>query len=167
LPIHDAPEVYMTVATERAAIAAKDPRELVPPETFDLLVEDLRRYHHVTKAYAERMMGQALVFLKAQAGIVRARAEGRPWTRIVPTVPVDPAWHAFMLRSQAYGEFCQKYAGRYIHHVPFQDEPMLDGSALEATIPLLEATGYRVDVEFWHGERKPCCPPDGNDPGIG
>ncbi|GAA4059896.1 hypothetical protein [Actinomadura miaoliensis] len=144
---------------------AKDPRTLVPAEVFDALVEDLRRYHHVTKEYAERMLGQALVFLKAQAEIVRARAEGRPWVRIVPTVPVDPAWHAFILRTQAYLRFCQEHAGRYIHHVPFQDEPMLDGTALELTIPALEATGYYVDVEFWHGERKPCCPPECNDMG--
>jgi hypothetical protein len=151
----------MTVISERA----KDPRGLVPPEVFDALVEDIRRYHHVTKPYAERMLGQALVFLKAQARIVRARAEGRPWTRIVPTVPVDPAWHAFMLRSQAYAAFCDEHAGAYIHHVPFQDEPMLDGTALEDTIPQLVATGYAVDVEFWHGERKPCCPPECNDQG--
>lgn len=106
------------------------------------------------------MVGQALVFLKAQANIVRARTEGRPWVRIVPTVPVDPAWHAFMLRSQAYISFCDEHAGRYIHHVPFQDEAILSGDTLEVTIPQLQATGYEVDLEFWHGERKPCCPPE-------
>lgn len=155
----------MTIAMNRAAPGVKDPRELVPPEVWGLLVGDLRRYHHVTLGYAERMMGQALVFLKAQAEIVRARREGRPWQRIVPTSPVDPAWHAFMLRSQAYGAFCQEHAGEYIHHVPYQDQAMLNGEALEATIPQLEATGYRVDVEFWHGERSPCCPPECNNMG--
>lgn len=150
----------MIIAPEEAATTVKDPRELVSAEMFDLLVEDIRRNHHVTRHYAERMMGQALVFLKAQASIVRARAEGKPWVRIVPTVPVDPAWHAFMLRSQAYAEFCSKYAGRFIHHVPFQDEAILSGDTLEVTIPALERTGYHVDLEFWHGERKPCCPPE-------
>jgi len=157
----------MTVTEAHPAGVAepRDSRTLVPAPVFDALVEDLRRHHHVTKEYAERTVGQALVFLKAQAGIVRARAEGRPWVRIVPTVPVDLAWHAFILRTQAYHRFCQEHAGRYIHHVPFQDEPMLDGTALEVTIPALEATGYRVDAEFWHGERKPCCPPECNDMG--
>ncbi|TDD33740.1 hypothetical protein E1287_18720 [Actinomadura sp. KC06] len=155
----------MTIALNRAAQAAKDPRELVPPEVWDLLVEDLRRYHHVTRGYAERMMGQALVFLKAQAEVVRARLEGRHWERIVPTSPVDPAWHAFILRSQAYEAFCQEHAGEYIHHVPYQNEAMLNGEALEVTIPRLESTGYRVDVEFWHGERSPCCPPECNNMG--
>ncbi|GAA4060900.1 hypothetical protein [Actinomadura miaoliensis] len=157
----------MTISQARpvGVAEAKDPCTLVSPEVFGLLVEDLRRYHHVTKDYAERMLGQALVFLKAQAEIVRARAEGRPWQRIVPTVPVDPAWHAFMLRSRAYAAFCTEYAGEYIHHVPYQDEAMLSGEALEATIPQLEATGYYVDVEFWAGERSPCCPPECNDMG--
>lgn len=140
----------MTVTMNQRTKTAKDPRKLVPPEVWGLLVEDLRRTHHVTRDYAERMMGQALVFLKAQASIVRARREGRPWERIVPTSPVDPAWHAFILRSQAYGDFCQEHAGEFIHHVPYQDEAMLNGAALEATIPQLEATGYRVDVE-WAG----------------
>jgi len=150
----------MTLTTEPAVQTAKDPRELVSSEVWELLVEDIRRHHHVTRRYAERMMGQALVFLKAQAGIVRARAEGRPWVRIVPTVPVDPGWHAFMLRSQPYAEFCNREAGRYIHHEPFQDEAILSGDTLEVTIPHLHATGYEVDLEFWDGERKPCCPPE-------
>ncbi|WP_433227439.1 hypothetical protein [Actinomadura formosensis] len=68
----------MTVILNQAAQAARDPRDLIPPQVFDLLVEDIRRYHHVTRSYAERMMGQALVFLKAQANVVRARAEGKP-----------------------------------------------------------------------------------------
>ncbi|MFI0406302.1 hypothetical protein [Actinomadura sp. 3N508] len=73
------------------------------------------------------MLGQALVFLKAQAEIVRARREGRVWERIVATSPVGPAWHAFMLRSQAYGALREERAGEYIHHVPFQDEAMVSG----------------------------------------
>ncbi|WP_433227440.1 hypothetical protein [Actinomadura formosensis] len=65
-----------------------------------------------------------------------------------------------MIRSQAYAEFCNTHAGRYIHHVPFQDEAILSGDTLEVTIPELHKTGYKVDLEFWHGERKPCCPPE-------
>ncbi|MFV2179279.1 hypothetical protein ACFHW2_31490 [Actinomadura sp. LOL_016] len=75
----------------------------------------------------------------------------------MPTVPVDPAWHAFMLRSQAYAEFCAEHAGRYIHHVPFHDEAILSGDTLEATIPALEATGYKVDLEVWRVEARAEC----------
>jgi len=112
----------MTVTEAHPAGVAepRDSRTLVPAPVFDALVEDLRRHHHVTKEYAERTVGQALVFLKAQAGIVRARREGRPWTRIVPTVPVDTAGHCFILRTRDYAAFCDEHAGEYIHHVPFQ-----------------------------------------------
>ncbi|QXJ20776.1 hypothetical protein AGRA3207_001546 [Actinomadura graeca] len=151
---------HLAAARTTFPAEARDPAELLSRETFDLLVEDLRRGHHVTRGYAERMLGQALVFLKAQANIARARAAGRPWVRIVPTVPVDPAWHAFMLRSQPYADFCAEHAGAFLHHVPFQDEAVLSGDALEATIPELQKTGYMVDLEFWHGERSPCCPPE-------
>ncbi|WP_344548395.1 hypothetical protein, partial [Actinomadura fulvescens] len=87
----------MTIAMERTAQAVKDPRELVSSEVYDLLVADIIKYNHVTRQYAERMMGQALVFLKAQADIMRAYdANPGEWTRIVPSVPVDEGWHAFL-----------------------------------------------------------------------
>jgi hypothetical protein len=31
---------------------------------------------------------------------------------------VDEMWHTFMLFSEAYTEFCQRYFGWYIHHMP-------------------------------------------------
>lgn len=158
----------MTIAPERTAETVKDPRELVSPEVFELLVTDIRRYHHVTRPYAERMMGQALVFLKAQADIIRRYdASPGPWVRLVPTAPVDLGWHAFMLRSKPYAEFCAAHAGRFLHHEPVTDDDILSGDALERTIPELVATGYAVDVEFWHGEKSPCCPPECSMPGGG
>ena len=35
---------------------------------------------------------------------------------------VDKAWHAFLLHTREYAEFCHQIAGRFIHHVP-TDEP--------------------------------------------
>ncbi|MFO7590447.1 MAG: hypothetical protein R6X23_06050, partial [Acidimicrobiia bacterium] len=32
--------------------------------------------------------------------------------------PVDELWHEFMLHSQTYAKFCEKVAGRYLHHAP-------------------------------------------------
>ena len=38
---------------------------------------------------------------------------------IVPElVPIDLAWHCFLLFTQDYQDFCQKYLGRFIHHQP-------------------------------------------------
>lgn len=59
-------------------------------------------------------MDQALAFLKACAD-----------NRGVPLSPgwhVDVGWHAFLLHTREYAEFCHQIAGRFIHHVP-TDEP--------------------------------------------
>lgn len=31
---------------------------------------------------------------------------------------IDEMWHAFILYTQIYADFCQKYFGRFIHHPP-------------------------------------------------
>ncbi|MBT2208112.1 hypothetical protein [Actinomadura sp. NEAU-AAG7] len=152
----------MTIAPERTAEAVKDPRDLVSPEVFALLVEDIMRYDHVTRAYAERLMGQALVFLKAHAELIKAAAtDPEAWVRIVPSVPVDEGWHAFLKRTKPYHEFGMTHAGAYLHHVPVVDADILSGAALERTVPILRATGYHVDMEFWEaGVGAGCCPPE-------
>jgi len=140
----------MTILAEHSAIVAKDPRGLLSSDVFELLVADIRRHHPVTRRYAERMMGQALVFLKANGTMLQeARSDPSRWVRIAPSMAVDPAWHAFILRSQLYHTFCIEIAACYMHHMPAMDEDLRSGAALERTIPLLKATGYHVDMEFW------------------
>ncbi|TDD25594.1 hypothetical protein E1287_37160 [Actinomadura sp. KC06] len=57
-----------------------------------------------------------------------------------------------------YAEFCDRVAGRFLHHVPIMIEDISSGAAMARTIPALHATGYQVDMEFWDtGES--CCPP--------
>lgn len=150
----------MTITSERPvqAAGAKDPRGLVSGETFALLVDDFMRYHPVTRSYAEAVMEQGLVFLKAHANTLRA-CEGDPskWVRIAPSRPVDPAWHAFILRSKAYTEFCTQHAGRYMHHLPIMDEDIRSGAATGRAIELMKATGYQVNLEFWM-DGESCCP---------
>ncbi|REE96957.1 hypothetical protein [Thermomonospora umbrina] len=150
--------VMETPTTEAAG--GRDPRGLISPETFGLLVEDIMRYHPVTRPYAERMMGQALVFLIAHAKTLHdSEGDRSQWLRIAPSRAVDPAWHAFILRSKAYVEFCDRYAGRYMHHLPVMDDDIRSGAALERAVPLMEATGYQVDMEFWNDPgSESCCP---------
>jgi hypothetical protein len=152
----------MTLTHETTVTAVKDPRELVSTDLFQLLVADIRRHQPLTQRYAERMMGQALVFLQAYGTMLReSRVDPSRWTRLVPSVPVDPAWHAFILRSEPYHSFCMEVAGCYMHHVPVTDEDIRSGAALNRTIPLLEVTGYLVDTEFWEetslGKTSPEC----------
>lgn len=44
----------------------------------------------------------------------------------VPVEMVDHIWHVFVLDTREYEAFCQKYAGRYLHHDPtIVDERLL------------------------------------------
>lgn len=36
----------------------------------------------------------------------------------MPSQAVDVAWHAFILDTRAYTQFCHKTLGHYLHHVP-------------------------------------------------
>lgn len=140
----------MTLVTEQAAVVAKRPRDLVSPETFGKLADFLVTRHRVTCRYAERVIEQTLVFLKAVAD--------NPDIRLVPDVSVDPGWHAFIEHTVEYAEFCDRVAGRFLHHVPIMIEDISSGAAMARTIPALHTTGYAVDMEFWStGES--CCPP--------
>ena len=141
----------MTITTERAATAAASPRELVDARLFGTLSAYVASHQEVTLAYAERMVEQMLVWMRAVAD--------NPTVRLAMDETVDPAWHAFMLHSQDYAEFCDRMFGRYLHHVPPVNGASHSTAEVDRTLPALRATGYRVDEEFWVGA-KPCCPPN-------
>jgi hypothetical protein len=130
----------------------RSPRELVSEQTFAKLATYMVEHHRVTSAYAERVVEQTLIYLKAVAD--------NPGVRLVPDVSVDPGWHAFLMHTIEYSEFEREHAaGTRLHHVPIMLEDIKSGAAMERTIPLLYATGYTVDPEFWvTGES--CCPPN-------
>ena len=161
----------MTIAlNRRGEVAVRDPSELVDAETWETVTTYLAKHMAVTKAYAERMFGQTLVFLKASVDSRRDPAhkgflmpDGRRY-RVVPDHSVDPGWHAFLQHSELYTRFCQSQGLGFIHHRPYLAEEMLNGTALEATVAAVRATGYRVDLEFWSSGTS-CCPPECNDMG--
>lgn len=35
-----------------------------------------------------------------------------------PTKALDDGWHTFVLFTREYADFCQRYLGKFIHHVP-------------------------------------------------
>lgn len=146
----------MTVALERppAVLAedGRDPAELVSAETFAKLVRYATEHHHVHRFYAAAGVRQALLYLKAVCN--------NPGVRIVPDISVDPFWHDFLMHTQEYEQFEQDHNnGRRLHHVPIMLEDISSGAAMERTIPILHATGYRVDMRWWEtGES--CCPPN-------
>lgn len=53
--------------------------------------------------------------------------------------------------------FCDRYARWYMHHPPVMDDDIRSDAALGRAIPLIEATGYLVDLEF-RVDGESCCP---------
>lgn len=54
-----------------------------------------------------------------------------PDGQLAPTKCVDDAWHAFVLHTRDYMEFCNKHFGLFIHHVP--NAPALN---VNGTVPM-------------------------------
>ncbi|RSN53240.1 glycine-rich domain-containing protein, partial [Actinomadura sp. WAC 06369] len=104
----------MTLTVEPAVRTAEpgNPRELLgyAPGLFDKLAAYVAKDRQVTLPYAEQVMEQTLIWLQACAD--------NPTLRIGMTEAVDHGWHAFLLHSQDYAEFCDRAFGGYLHHVP-------------------------------------------------
>lgn len=140
-------------------------RTLISPQLFDRLVNRIVKEHLVDQAMAVRIADQALAFLGACA------VTGKP---LSPSVTVDIGWHAFLMYTAEYAEFCQRVAGRFIHHVPEDGEgeqeakdAQPEGRAhrvLEETAEAIRVAGYAVDSELWlcrgkcTGGNSPCRP---------
>ncbi|BCJ33741.1 hypothetical protein Athai_12440 [Actinocatenispora thailandica] len=133
----------MTIAVHETTPA----RDLVPAPLFDRLARRIVTDHGLDRPLAERVMTEALAFLRACA------VTDRP---LSPSLMVDIGWHTFILYTREYAAVCQQIAGRFLHHVP-DDETDADLPAddrgghqvLRDTIAALTATGHRVDVELW------------------
>ena len=78
---------------------------------------------------------------------------------LATTAPLSPAnlvdigWHTFILHTKDYREFCDRIAGRFIDHVPTDDNGG-DGKAHGAlsaplTTQAVAEAGFVVDEPLW------------------
>ncbi|MDP9862209.1 MULTISPECIES: glycine-rich domain-containing protein [Streptosporangium] len=86
-------------------------------------------------------MGQVLAFLAACAA--------RPDARLAPSELVDLGWHAFVLHTREYAEFCEHVAGRFIHHRPEDPGQPSTGSTAAATVAVMRELGLPVINDLW------------------
>jgi hypothetical protein len=130
----------MTTIQDTPALTA--PRELVSSRMFVLLTHRVMADHGTDQAAAERIVDQALAFLLACAL--------NPGAGLAPSAEVDKGWHAFILHTADYAEFCQRVAGRFIHHLPTEPGDKDDGGApLHATLTAMRAFGPPIDIALW------------------
>lgn len=52
-----------------------------------------------------------------------------PNARYPMTIPIDDAWHTFLLYTERYAKFCAVVGGRFIHHHP--KKPMKNDTTAE------------------------------------
>jgi len=54
---------------------------------------------------------------------------------------IDWMWHTFLLFTQDYAEFCERYFGFFLHHVPAEDEEQTP----------VDEDAFRVELEQQYG----------------
>jgi hypothetical protein len=130
----------MTTAPDTPVVTI--PRELVSSRMFARLTRRVMADHGMDQAAAERITDQALAFLLACAR--------NPGSGLAPSPEVDKGWHAFILHTADYAEFCQRVAGRFIHHLPTEPGDQDDeGATIHATVAAMRAAGLSVDEGLW------------------
>jgi hypothetical protein len=93
---------------------------------------------------SERVVDQALAFLGTCATATRP---------LGPSDLVDLGWHAFILYTEEYAAFCDRIAGRFIHHVPDDATTLGDSNSVPImeAVTAIRAAGFVVDAELWVG----------------
>lgn len=117
---------------------------LIQPAVFQRLAQRLVKDHALDEQYAARIVDQTAAFLKACAD--------NPTTALAPSMAVDLGWHAFILHTADYADFCQAVAGRFIHHEPTGEEgngTVEARNILKATAAAIRRSGLTVDPELW------------------
>ncbi|MGW5820616.1 glycine-rich domain-containing protein [Streptomyces noursei] len=121
-----------------------DARALVSEELFGRLVARIVKDERIEEPLAERIMTDALAFLAA-CGANQGSALG-------PSEQVDIGWHTFLMYTEEYADFCERIAGRFIHHSP-ADVPGVVYEEKRDTrlrsIGAMRALGYEPDPELW------------------
>jgi hypothetical protein len=118
------------------------PRQLITPGLFSKLTYRVLTDDGHDVDTAERIVEQALAFLLTCARY--------PDGHLSPSATVDAGWHAFVLHTADYAEFCDRIAGRFIHHRPNgPGEAASEQQAIGVTIAAMRDAGLPVDPDLW------------------
>ena len=130
----------MTI-TETGTARAIPGRSLIEPRLFGRMSARIATEYNTDAATAEAIMDQALAFLGACAVTT---------TALSPSKTVDIGWHTFLLYTRDYAAFCERIAGRFIHHIPTDDEHTAENTPdTSTTTSAIIAAGYLVDASAW------------------
>ncbi|MFJ4435584.1 glycine-rich domain-containing protein [Streptomyces sp. NPDC088923] len=128
-------------------------QSLVAPELFRSIVDFGVTQFGQTRERAERQTDQALAFVAAMADTAAP---------MVPSDDVDHAFHAFILHTRDYADFCQSHVGRFVHHNPRPGSGGRSLDAVRASAHAMKAAGFVVLDDLWtvNGESAAQCDSD-------
>ncbi len=117
-------------------------KSLINEQTWEKLVGYMVKEKDMERSLAERIMDQALGFLKL--------ISVTPGRTFCPSKTVDIGWHAFLMHTRDYTAFCNEINGQYIHHEPTPVEIVVarTGGVTE-TVRAMKANGIFVDEVLW------------------
>lgn len=124
-------------------------KHLIDASLWNRLVARIVKDEGYEHSIAERIMDQALGFLLLCAA--------EPGGRYAPSPTVDAGWHTFILYTRDYMAFCNRIAGRFIHHNPL-DEPGVTytTNAVARTLAAMKVRGMAIDEALWNGTIGDC-----------
>ncbi|ANZ42335.1 hypothetical protein BBK82_46890 [Lentzea guizhouensis] len=124
--------------------AIAHPQAAIATEVRHRLRLQLAVDHSINPIEADRIITDMLSFLTVCAA--------NPHQRFRPSRQVDLGWHQFILNTHDYAEFCERVAGRFIHHVPDEfvaPERRATANVLRPTVEAIKAAGLPLHPELW------------------
>ena len=98
----------------------------------------------VDQELAAQIMDSALGFLYLSAT--------NPGQNFSPSPLVDIGWHTFIMYTSEYAEFCDRMAGRFIHHRPNDDPSAVEKpGGIARTREALVSDGLPLIELIWTG----------------
>lgn len=115
-----------------------DCRHLMSDDLWERMTNRLARDEGMDLDRAQRIMNEVLRFL-----LVCAHGKSGPY---FCNRTVDVGWHTFILYTKDYAEFCERVAGRFLHHTP--DTYGGRGNTLDTVAAIVQMHGA-ADLELW------------------
>ncbi len=100
--------------------------------------------HSISVTEADRIITDTISFLTVCAT--------DPHEQFRPSKLVDLGWHQFILNTHDYADFCDRVAGRFIHHVPEEflaPERRATADVLAPTVEAIKSAGLPFHDELW------------------
>src|SRR5262249_53715287 len=89
----------------------------------------VRRYareQHASREEAEEVFQETLRWLYLCGSGLR---EDFACAMTPEIAKLDEMWHTFLMLTRDYADFCERYFGFFLHHVPNEDEEVREGGA--------------------------------------